>query len=257
MLLAIDAGNTNIVFALQDGHELRHKWRISSSSSRTADEYMVWLTQLMNLEDLDPSIVSGAIIATVVPQALFPLQLLCRRYFGCEAMVVGEENVDLGIGIHLDNPREVGADRLVNAVAAHKLYGGPMIIIDFGTATTFDIIDEQGNYHGGVIAPGVNLSMEALHMAAAKLPRVAVEKPAKVIGSGTVSAMQSGIFWGYIGLVEGLVARIRAEYGKPMKVMATGGLAPLFNDSTDIIEIVDQELTTRGLFEIYDRNRND
>ncbi|WP_417317997.1 type III pantothenate kinase [Emcibacter sp.] len=257
MLLAIDAGNTNIVFALHDGEELLHKWRISSSSSRTADEYMVWLTQLMKLENLETSIVTGAIIATVVPQALFPLQLLCRRYFNCDAMVVGEENVDLGIEVKLDNPREVGADRLVNAVAAHKLYGGPMIIIDFGTATTFDVIDDQGNYHGGVISPGVNLSMEALHMAAAKLPRVAVEKPAKVIGTGTVSAMQSGIFWGYIGLIEGIVERIRKEYGKPMKVLATGGLAPLFNDSTDIIEIVNQELTTRGLFEIYDRNRDD
>ncbi|MFC7050559.1 type III pantothenate kinase [Emcibacter nanhaiensis] len=257
MLLAIDAGNTNIVFALHDGDELRHKWRISSSSSRTADEYMVWLTQLMNLEGFNPSAVTGAIIATVVPQALFPLQLLCRRYFNCEAMVVGESGIDLGIDIKLENPREVGADRLVNAVAAHKLYGGPMVIIDFGTATTFDVIDDQGNYHGGVIAPGVNLSMEALHMAAAKLPRVAVEKPAKVIGSGTVSAMQSGIFWGYIGLIEGIVQRVRKEYGKPMKVLATGGLAPLFNDSTDIIEIVDQELTTRGLFEIYDRNKHD
>ena len=257
MLLAIDAGNTNIVFALHDGDELRHKWRISSSSSRTADEYMVWLTQLMNLEGFNPSAVTGAIIATVVPQALFPLQLLCRRYFNCEAMVVGESGIDLGIDIKLENPREVGADRLVNAVAAHKLYGGPMVIIDFGTATTFDVIDDQGNYHGGVIAPGVNLSMEALHMAAAKLPRVAVEKPAKVIGSGTVSAMQSGIFWGYIGLIEGIVQRVRTEYGKPMKVLATGGLAPLFNESTDIIEIVDQELTTRGLFEIYDRNKHD
>ena len=256
MLLAIDAGNTNIVFALHDGDELRHKWRISSSSSRTADEYMVWLTQLMKLEGFDPSDITGAIIATVVPQALFPLQLLCRRYFKCEAMVVGDDSVDLGIEVKLENPREVGADRLVNAVAAHKLYGGPMTIIDFGTATTFDVIDDQGNYHGGVISPGVNLSMEALHMAAAKLPRVAVEKPAKVIGDGTVSAMQSGVFWGYIGLIEGIVQRIRAEYGKPMKVLATGGLAPLFNDSTDVIEIVDQELTTRGLFEIYDRNKN-
>ncbi len=259
MLLAIDAGNTNIVFAIHDGENLRYKWRISSSSSRTADEYMVWLTQLMKLENISPNNINGAIIATVVPQALFPLQLLCRRYFNCVAMVVGENNIDLGLEVKLDNPDEVGADRLVNAVAAHKKYGGPMIIIDFGTATTFDVIDIQGNYCGGIISPGVNLSVEALHMAAAKLPRVAVERPDQVIGTGTVSAIQSGIFWGYVGLVEGVVRRIRQEFseqqqGKHIKVLATGGLAPLFNDEVDDIEVVDQELTTYGLFEIYNRN---
>ncbi|PHZ85326.1 type III pantothenate kinase [Paremcibacter congregatus] len=259
MLLAIDAGNTNIVFALHDGNELRHKWRISSSSSRTADEYMVWLTQLMKLENISPDGISGAIIATVVPQALFPLQLLCRRYFNCTALVVGEDNVDLGIKIKLDNPKEVGADRLVNGVAAHIKYGGPMIIIDFGTATTFDVIDEDGDYCGGIISPGVNLSVEALHMAAAKLPRVAVEKPEKVIGTGTVTAIQSGIFWGYVGLVEGVVRRIKAEFaethkGAEMKVLATGGLAPLFFDEIPDMEAVDQELTTYGLSEIYTRN---
>jgi len=259
MLLAIDAGNTNIVFAIHDGAKLRHKWRISSTDSRTADEYMVWLTQLMKLENISPNKIDGAIIATVVPQALFPLQLLCRRYFNCTALVVGEADVDLGLQVKLDNPGEVGADRLVNAVAAHKKYGGPMIIIDFGTATTFDIIDGQGNYCGGIISPGVNLSVEALHMAAAKLPRVAVEKPAAVIGTGTVSAIQSGIFWGYVSLVEGLVRRIRQEFfgqisEQDMKILATGGLAPLFNEEIEDIEIVDQELTTDGLFEIYSRN---
>lgn len=259
MLLAIDAGNTNIVFAIHDGADLLHKWRISSSSSRTADEYMVWLTQLMNLEDISPKHISGAIIATVVPQALFPLQLLCRRYFDCTALVVGDDNIDLGLEVRLPNPQEVGADRLVNAVAAQKKYGGPMVIIDFGTATTFDVIDKDGNYCGGIISPGVNLSVEALHMAAAKLPRVAVEKPKNVIGTGTVNAIQSGIFWGYVGLVEGLVRRIKAEFavdnpGQKMKVLATGGLAPLFKGEVEDIEVVDQELTTYGLFEIYSRN---
>ena len=259
MLLAIDAGNTNIVFAIHDGAKLLHKWRISSTSSRTADEYMVWLTQLMKLEEISPKNISGAIIATVVPQALFPLQLLCRRYFKCTALVVGEDNVDLGLKVKLDNPKEVGADRLVNAVAAQKKYGGPMVIIDFGTATTFDVIDVHGNYCGGIISPGVNLSVEALHMAAAKLPRVAVEKPDQVIGTGTVTAIQSGIFWGYVGLVEGVVRRIKQEFSErnsseEMKVLATGGLAPLFNDEVEAIEIVDQELTTYGLFEIYSRN---
>jgi len=215
---------------------------------------MVWLNQLMQLENIAANKISSAIIATVVPQALFPLQLLCRRYFNCTAMVVGEDDVDLGIQVKLDNPREVGADRLVNAVSAHKSYGGPMIIIDFGTATTFDVIDESGSYHGGIIAPGVNLSIEALHAAAAKLPRVAVEQPAKVIGTDTISAMQSGIFWGYVGLIDGIVERTMREYGDHMKVLATGGLAPLFVDASKTIEIVDQELTTKGLFEIHKMN---
>lgn len=254
MLLAIDAGNTNIVFALHDENKIIHKWRISSADSRTADEYMVWLSQLLNFEKLDASVINGAIIATVVPQTLFPLQLLCRRYFKCEALVVGSENVDLNVKIKLPNPAEVGADRLVNAVAAHKRYGGPMVIIDFGTATTFDVIDDNGDYHGGVIAPGVNLSVEALSMAAAKLPRVAVEKPEKVIGNSTISAIQSGIFYGYLSMIEGMVERITNEYGGPMKILATGGLAPLFNEASSIIEYVDQELTTYGLFEIYTRN---
>jgi len=215
---------------------------------------MVWLSQLLNFENLDVSEISGAIIATVVPQTLYPLQLLCRRYFNCDALVVGEASVNLDVKVKLPNPEEVGADRLVNAVAAHKKYGGPMVIIDFGTATTFDVIDSDGNYHGGVIAPGVNLSVEALSMAAAKLPRVAVEKPDKVIGNSTISAIQSGIFYGYLSMIEGMVERITKEYGGSMKVLATGGLAPLFNEATNIIEYVDQELTTYGLFEIYSAN---
>lgn len=254
MLLAIDAGNTNIVFALHDGNKIIHKWRISSADSRTADEYMVWLSQLLNFEKLDVSAITGAIIATVVPQTLFPLQLLCRRYFNCDALVIGDEDVELNVKVKLPNPEEVGADRLVNAVAAQKRYGGPMVIIDFGTATTFDVIDDNGDYHGGVIAPGVNLSVEALSMAAAKLPRVAVEKPEKVIGNSTISAIQSGIFYGYLSMVEGMVERITKEYGDPMKVLATGGLATLFNDASSVIEFVDQELTTYGLFEIYSAN---
>ena len=254
MLLAIDAGNTNIVFALHDGDRIIHKWRISSADSRTADEYMVWLSQLLNFEKLDVSEITGAIIATVVPQTLFPLQLLCRRYFNCDALVVGSDDVKLNVKVKLPNPEEVGADRLVNAVAAHKKYGGPMVIIDFGTATTFDVIDSDGDYHGGVIAPGVNLSVEALSMAAAKLPRVAVEKPDKVIGNSTISAIQSGIFYGYLSMIEGMVERITEEYGGPMKVLATGGLAPLFNEASNIIEYVDQELTTYGLFEIFTAN---
>ncbi|MEX1146994.1 MAG: type III pantothenate kinase [Sphingomonadales bacterium] len=254
MLLAIDAGNTNIVFALRDGERVVQRWRISTTDKRTADEYMVWLSQLMALENLDPRAITGAIIATVVPQTLFPLQLLCRRYFGCDAMVVGNPGVNLGIGVDLDNPLEVGTDRLVNAVAAHADFAQALIILDFGTATTFDVIDDRGTYCGGIIAPGINLSLEALHMAAAKLPRVAVEAPPRVIGRNTIHAMQSGVYWGYVSLIEGMVSRIRAEFGGPMKVIATGGLAPLFDRATDLIDVVDQDLTIKGLFRIYDEN---
>lgn len=255
MLLAIDAGNTNIVFALHDGRNIVHKWRISTDNRRTADEYMVWLSQLMSLENFSADRVTAAIIATVVPPSLFPLQLLCRRYFACEAMVVGSPQLKLGIEVKTENQTDVGADRLVNAVAAHDIYKGPLIVIDFGTATTFDVVDETGAYIGGVISPGINLSLEALHMAAAKLPRIAVERPEKVIGKSTVPAMQSGVFWGYVGLVEGIVQRIQQEYGRPMKVVATGGLATLFAGSVPVIEHVDQELTIKGLFKIYLRNK--
>ncbi|MDA5193754.1 type III pantothenate kinase [Govanella unica] len=252
MLLAIDAGNTNVVFALMSEDGVRHRWRISTVGNRTADEYMVWLIQLMQLENLKPEGITGAIIATVVPQTLFPLQLLCRRYFQCEPLVIGAAEVDLGIAV---KAQDVGADRLVNAVAAHDIYGGALVILDFGTATTFDVVDEEGAYIGGVISPGINLSLEALHMAAAKLPRIAVERPERVIGRATVPAMQSGVYWGYVGLIEGIVSRIKAEYGAPMKVIATGGLATLFYSATDVIEAVDQELTIKGLRMIYQLNQ--
>ena len=255
MLLAIDSGNTNIVFAVYDGEELRGEWRSSSDSRRTADEYGIWLTQLMALSEITPGDISDAVIATVVPETLFSLKSLCRGYFSCEPLVVGEGDVKLGIEALVDSPDDVGAARLVNAVAAHQRYGGPLIIIDFGTATTFDVVDADGNYFGGIIAPGINLSLDALHSAAAKLPRVAVRRPTSVIGKRTVPAMLSGVYWGYVGLIEGLVARIRDEYGAPMKVVATGGLAPLFGEATDVIEHLDADLTLRGLREIHHRNR--
>lgn len=252
MLLLVDSGNTNIVFAVYDGDKSVGEWRSANEPNRTADQYAVWLTQLMALDGLDRRDIDAAIIATVVPQALFSLVQLCRRYFDCEPMIVGAPGVEMGIRILSDRPEEVGADRLVNAVAAHRRYGGPLIVIDFGTATTFDVIDADGNYCGGAIAPGVNLSVEALHMAAAKLPRVAVERPAHVVGTTTVGAMNSGIFWGYVGLIEGLVARIRAERAaETLKVIATGGLAPLFAPATDAIEHLDRDLTMRGLRDIY------
>lgn len=254
MLLAIDSGNTNIVFAVFDGDSVHGEWRSSTTTERTADEFGVWLTQLMSLSGMHPRDIKAAIIATVVPATLFSLKTLCRKYFGCEPLVVGEPEVELGLSVLLDRPEEVGADRLVNAVAAHKFYTGPLIVIDFGTATTFDVVDAQGNYCGGAIAPGPNLSLEALHAAAAKLPRVAIGRPKQVIGRATVPAMQSGVFWGYVGLIEGLVSRIQAEFGTPMTVVATGGLAPLFMDATRVIQHIAPDLTLKGLLEIHRRN---
>lgn len=254
MLLAVDSGNTNIVFAVFDGSDKRGEWRSSNDSRRTADEYGVWLTQLMALAGLRREDVTDAVIATVVPEALYSLRSLCRTYFDCDPLIVGEPGVELGIQALVDTPEEVGADRLVNAVAAHRSYGGPLVIVDFGTATTFDVIDGAGNYVGGVIAPGINLSLEALHAAAAQLPRVAVRRPPSVIGKRTVPAMLSGVYWGHMATVEGLVQRIRQEYGGAMKVVATGGLAPLFAEGTDVIGHLDPDLTLRGLAEIHRRN---
>ncbi|MGE4281980.1 MAG: type III pantothenate kinase [Magnetospirillum sp.] len=254
MLLAIDAGNTNIVFAVFDGEQVRGEWRASTHTDRTADELGVWLMQLLTTENLHREDISAVIIASVVPAIVFNLKTLCRRYFGCEPRVVGDESVQLGIKILLDRPEEVGADRLVNAVAAHKFYQGPLIVIDFGTATTFDVVDQEGNYCGGAIAPGINLSLEALHMAAAKLPRVAIGRPKQVIGKATVPAMMSGIFWGYVGLIEGLIGRMEEEFGSKMLVVATGGLAPLFAESTPVINELASDLTLRGLLEIHRRN---
>lgn len=254
MLLAIDSGNTNTVFAVYDGDALQGVWRCANDPNRTADEFAVWLTQLMTLKGIPVGEISDCIIASVVPQGLFNLVSLCERYFGGHPLVVGEEGVDLGFKVLIDRPEQVGADRLVNVVSAYSRYGGPAILIDFGTATTFEVVDADGNYCGGVIAPGINLSAEALHMASAQLPRIRIEPTDKVIGKATVPAMKSGIFWGYISMIEGLVGRIRKEYGGEMKVVATGGLASLFAEATDVIDHTDRELTIRGLLEVYQRN---
>ena len=257
MLLAIDVGNTNIVFAICEGDEIRQRWRISTDRNRTADEYAVWLNQLMSLEGVERAHIDAAIIATVVPPTLFNLQHLCRKYFSVEPLVVGADGVDLGLRIDLPNPAEAGADRIVNAVAAHAAHPGDLIVVDFGTATTFDVIAADGSYRGGAIAPGINLSMDSLYNAAARLPRIAVEPPVdgSVIGRGTVTAMQSGVFWGYVGLIEGLCARIISEVGRPMTVIATGGLATLFNRHTAAIDMVDGDLTIRGLIRIHAINK--
>ena len=250
MLLAVDCGNTNTVFAVFEGDVQRGQWRISTQAQRTADEYAVWLTQLMSLKGLAVGDIKQAIVTTVVPGTRRNLGSLLEEHFGVTPHVVRDSNVDLGIKVLIDRPEQAGADRLVAAVGAHLRYPGDLIVIDFGTATSFDVIDASGNFRGGVIAPGINLSVEALYTAGALLPRVNIEKPEKVIGGATVPAMQSGIFWGYISMIEGMVPRIAKEYAKPMKVIATGGLAPLFADVTDVIDATEPDLTLIGLREI-------
>ncbi|MEL7489705.1 MAG: type III pantothenate kinase [Pseudomonadota bacterium] len=252
MLLAIDVGNTNSVIALYDGGRSVATWRTSTSTVRTADEYAVWLSQLMLLENKSLNDISDCIISTVVPQSLFHLRNLSRRYFNCDPYVVGADNIP-GVEVRISKPTEAGADRLVNAVGAYTAHGGPLVVVDSGTATNFDVVGADGGFEGGVIAPGINLSMQALHEAAARLPRIAIERPEKIIGTDTVGAMQTGVFWGYVSLIEGLLARIKAEYPAPIKVVATGGIASLFEGATDSIDIFDSELTIRGLLEIHKR----
>ncbi len=254
MLLTIDSGNTNVVFAVFDGDEQRGAWRASSDPKRTADEYAVWLTQLMALQELSLKDITGVIIANVVPAARFSLRKLCNLYFDVEPLFVGSPEVALGIENRIDRPQSAGADRLANAVAVRHRYGGPAIVIDFGTATNFDIVDGEGNYIGGVLAPAAQHSVEALYRVAAQLPRVSIERPDSVIGKDTVPALQSGIFWGYVGLIEGLTSRIKKEYGGEMKVIGTGGLAPIYAAETDAIDEVDPDLTLWGLVLIYRHN---
>jgi type III pantothenate kinase len=253
MLLAIEQGNTNTLFAVHDGEHWIAQWRTATEAARTADEYAVWLNQLLQMQGMRLADLHDCIISSVVPQSLFNLRNLSRRYLNAEPMVVGE-NVDLGVDIRIDKPSEAGADRLVNTVGAFAAHGGPLIVVDSGTATNFDIVGADGAFEGGIIAPGANLSMQALHTAAARLPRVAIQRPAKVVGTDTVGAMQSGIFWGYVALIEGLIARIKAEYGAPMLVIGTGGVASLFEGVIPAIDRFDRDLTIRGMLEVYRRN---
>lgn len=259
MLLAIDAGNTNVVFALVEDRAIRARWRIATDARRTADEYAVWLNQLLMLEGYDRKVIDAVIISTVVPRALHNLQVLSTKYFGRDAMIAGRPPVEWGIAIDVDEPQSLGADRAVNTIAAHALHQGDLIVIDFGTATTFDYSDYTGAYKGGIIAPGINLSLDALFNAAAKLPRIAIEAPRDdvgVIGRNTVDQMNIGIYWGYISMIEGLVARMKAEVGRPVKVIATGGLATLFEQHTEAFDAIEPDLTIQGLAIMWERAHN-
>lgn len=255
MLLAVDVGNTNVVFALFDGGTMLTRWRIATDPRRTGDEYAVWLVQLMQIEGIAREAVTSMILSSVVPRARHNLDVLARKYFGVEPLIAGEGAAAWQIAIDVDQPRSLGADRAVNAIAAHAKYPGDLIVIDFGTATTFDVVAADGAYKGGIIAPGINLSLDALVSNTAKLPRIAIEAPrgTSVIGKNTEDQMLIGVFWGYVAMMEGLVARMKAEIGRPAKVIATGGLAILFDKHTEIFDAVDGDLTLQGLAMIADR----
>ncbi|KUP93846.1 type III pantothenate kinase [Tritonibacter horizontis] len=255
MLLAVDCGNTNTVFAIWDGDQMVGHWRTSTEWQRTADQYYVWLSTLMNLQGIKAKI-TDVIISSTVPRVVFNLRVLSDRYFNTRPLVVGKPECALPVDVRVDVGTQVGPDRLVNTVAGYHKYGGDLIVVDFGTATTFDVVAADGAYIGGVIAPGVNLSLEALHQAAAALPHVDISKPQNVIGTNTVACMQSGVFWGYVGLVREICTRIRAESDVPMKVISTGGLAPLFQQAADLFDAFEDDLTMQGLRLIHDHNKD-
>jgi len=249
MLLAIDAGNTNLVFALVDGGEIKARWRIATDPRRTADQYAVWLHQLLELEGYSKSDVDSVIIGTVVPRALHNLEVLASKYFHVEPLIAGQGKAAWPMSLDVDEPQNVGADRALNVIAAHAKHPGDLVIIDFGTATTFDVVDGSGAYKGGIIAPGINLSIDALVSAAAMLPRIAIEAPEdkSVIGRTTESQMIIGIYWGYVAMIEGLTERLQLEIGREVTVVATGGLASLFDKHTQAFDAIEPDLTIQGL----------
>ncbi len=255
MLLALDVGNTNIMMGVYAGEELISSWRLSTDRGRTADEYAALIRALFGSANLDLKSVTGVVISSVVPPMMMPLNRFCERYLGFEPVVVGP-GTKTGMDIRFDDPREVGADRIVNGVAAYHRYGGPVIVVDFGTATTFDFIDENGAYLGGAIAPGIGISTEALFDRASRLPRVDLVRPPRVIGRNTVHSMQSGFVYGFAGQVDALVMRIAAEAGPPSpRVVATGGLARIIAPECRTVSDVDSLLTLEGLRLVYERNR--
>ena len=253
MILAIDVGNTNLVFALVDDGEIKARWRIATDPRRTADQYSVWLHQLLELEGYSRDDIDGVIIGTVVPRALHNLEVLSEKYFHKTALIAGQGSVGWPLQFDVDEPQNVGADRALNAIAAHAKYPGELLVIDFGTATTFDVVSANGAYAGGIIAPGINLSLDALVSAAAKLPRIAIEAPEtnSVIGRTTANQMIIGIYWGYVAMLEGLTERLKRELGRPVTVVATGGLATLFDKHTDVFDAIEPDLTIQGLNLLY------
>jgi type III pantothenate kinase len=254
MLLAIDCGNTNTVFSIWDGKSWLCTLRTSTHHGRTADAYFTWFSTLVQHYNIDLDI-QDVIISSTVPRVVFNLRVFADRFFGCRPLVVGKPECALPIAPRVDAGTQVGPDRLANAAAAFDRHGGNSVVVDFGTATNFDVVAEDGAYVGGVIAPGVNLSLEALHMGAAALPHVDISQPETVIGSNTVACIQSGVFWGYTGLIEGITQRIKAEYGEPMKVIGTGGLAPLFAQAENLFDVIEDDLTMHGLTVIHAHNK--
>ncbi|NMD72209.1 type III pantothenate kinase [Bacillus sp. DNRA2] len=253
MIFVFDVGNTNIVLGVYDNDELKHHWRIETNRNRTEDEFGMIVKQLFDHANLSFSEINGIIISSVVPPIMFALERMCNKYFHVKPLVVGP-GIKTGLNIKYENPREVGADRIVNAVAAIHEYGSPLIIVDFGTATTYCYVNEHHQYMGGAIAPGIGISTEALYSRAAKLPRIEIVRPDHIIGKNTVSAMQAGILYGYVGQVEGIVQRMKAQSPETPKVIATGGLATLIAEESKVIDVVDPYLTLKGLKLIYKRN---
>ncbi len=255
MLLCIDTGNTNTVFSIWDGTRFIATWRSATDHRRTADQYFVYLSTLMSLNKIEATI-TAVIISSTVPRVVFNLRVLCDRYFECRPLVVGKPECLLPVAPRVESGVRPGPDRLANAAGAFDRHGGHVVVVDFGTATNFDVVAEDGAYIGGVIAPGVNLSLEALHQGAAALPHVDISRPERVIGTNTVDCIQSGVFWGYTGLVEGITARIKAEYGQPMKVVGTGGLAALFAQGNTLFDVIEDDLTMHGLTVIHSHNKD-
>ena len=254
MLLVIDVGNTNMVLGVYKDTELLDHWRISTDRQRTTDEYGVLIRELFYLNDLRADDINAIIISSVVPPVVPTLERMCQRYFGLSPLLIGP-GVKTGMDIRYDNPREVGADRIVNAVAAYEKYGGPVIIVDFGTATTFCAVDAKGVYLGGSICPGIGISTEALVQRTAKLPRIELKRTDSVICRNTIESMQAGVFYGFVGQVEGIVSRMRRELDMSARVVATGGLAVVIAPATKTIDVVEPMLTLEGLRSIYERNR--
>ncbi len=254
MLLAIDCGNTNTAFSIWDGERFVCTLRTSTHHARTADAYFTWYSTLINHYGIETDI-TDVVVSSTVPRVVWNLRVFADRFFGCRPLVVGKSDCLLPVAPRVDQGTNPGPDRLANAVAAYERYGGDCMVVDFGTATNIDVVAQDGAYIGGIIAPGVNLSLEALHQGAAALPHVDVTQPDKVIGTNTVGCIQSGIFWGYVGLVQGLVQKVKDEYGVPMKVIGTGGLAPLFEQGAELYDKIDHDLTMHGLVRIYDYNK--